>query len=151
MNHTQLFVTKHPVEIDSHVDAIELLLDMKSNYVRMVGIHGLGGLGKTTTTKAIYNRIINCFELCFFLEGIREKSGTNDDIIKLQEMSLSKISQGTFVKVDSVPKGIIMIKERLCRTRLLLILDNVDESEVIVILLGECDWFALGSRIIITT
>ena len=56
LNRTQLFVTKHPVGIDSCVDAIELLLDMKSNDVRMVGIHGLGGLGKTTIAKAIYKQ-----------------------------------------------------------------------------------------------
>ncbi|XP_065619497.1 disease resistance-like protein DSC1 [Quercus suber] len=117
----------------------------------MVGIHGLGGVGKTTIAKAIYNRIANCFELSCYLKDVREKSGTNDDIIKLQEMLLSKISQGTYVKVDSVPKGIIMIKERLCRTRLFLILDNVDESEVMVNLLGECNWLALGSRVIIAT
>uniref|UniRef100_A0A7N2M983 TMV resistance protein N n=2 Tax=Quercus lobata TaxID=97700 RepID=A0A7N2M983_QUELO len=124
---------------------------MKSNDVRMVGIHGLGGVGKTTIAKAIYNKIANCFELSCFLEDVREKCGTYDGIIKLQEMLLSNISQGTYVKVDSVPKGIIMIKKRLCRTRLLLILDNVDESEMIVNLLGECNWFALGSRVIITT
>ena len=151
LNRTQLFVTKHPVGIDSRVDAIELLLDMKSNDVRLVGIHGLGGVGKTTIAKAIYNKITNYFELSCFLEDVKEKSRTNDDIIKLQEMLLSKISQGTYVKVDSVPKGIIMIKERLWHTRLLLILDNVDESEVMVNLLGECNWFALGSRVIITT
>ena len=151
LNRTQLFVTKHPVGIDSRVDAIELLLDMKSNDVRMVGIHGLGGVGKTTIAKAIYNKITNYFELSCFLEDVKEKSRTNDDIIKLQEMLLSKISRGAYVKVDSVPKGIIMIKERLCRTRLLLILDNVAESEVMVNLLGECNWLALGSRVIITT
>ncbi|KAM4092040.1 hypothetical protein ACB094_06G006500 [Castanea mollissima] len=151
LNRTQLFVTKHPVGIDSRADDIELLLDMKSNDVRMVGIHGLGGVGKTTVAKAIYNRIANFFELSCFLEDVKENSETNDDIIKLQEMLLSKISQGTYVKVDSVPKGIIMIKERLCHTRLLLILDNVADSEVMVNLLGECNWFALGSRVIITT
>ncbi|KAK4575985.1 hypothetical protein RGQ29_026794 [Quercus rubra] len=151
LNHTQLFVTTHPVGIDSRVDAIELLLDMNSNDVRMVGIHGLGGVGKTTIAKAIYNRITNFFELSCFLEDVREKSRTHADIINLQEMLLSKISQGTYVKVDSIPKGIIMIKEMLSRTRLLLILDNVDESEVMENLLGECDWLALGSRVIITT
>ncbi|XP_030932401.1 TMV resistance protein N-like isoform X2 [Quercus lobata] len=124
---------------------------MKSNDVRMVGIHGLGGVGKTTIAKAIYNRIANFFELSCFLEDVKEKLETNDGIIKLQEMLLSKISRGTYVKVDSVPKGIIMIKERLFRTRLLLILDNVVDTEVMVNLLGECNWFALGSRVIITT
>ncbi|XP_065638053.1 disease resistance protein RUN1-like isoform X2 [Quercus suber] len=151
LNHTLLFVTKYPVGIDSRVDAIELLLDMDSNDVRMVGIHGLGGVGKTTIAKAIYNRITNFFELSCFLDDVNEKSRTNDDKINLQKMLLSKISQGTYVKVDNIAEGIIMIKERLSRKRLLLILDNVDESEVMENLLGECDWLALGSRVIITT
>ena len=99
LNRTKLFVTKHPVGIDSRADAIELLLDLKSNDVHMVGIHGLGGVGKTTIAKAIYNRIANCFELSCFLEDVKEKSSTNDDIIKLQEMILSKISRGTYIKV----------------------------------------------------
>ena len=151
LNHTQLFVTKHPVGIDSRVDAIELLLDMNSDDVRMVGIHGLGGVGKTTIAKAVYNRITNYFESSCFLEDVKEKLRTNDDKINLQEMLLSKISRGTYVKVDSLSEGIIMIKKRLSRRRLLLILDNVDESEVMENLLGECDWLALGSRVIITT
>ena len=130
LNHTQLFVTKHPVGIDSRVDAIELLLDMNSNDVRMVGIHGLGGVGKTTIAKAIYNKIANCFELSCFLEDVSERSRTHDDIINLQKMLLSKISSDTNVKVDSASKGIIMIKKRLSHTKPLLILDNVDKSEV---------------------
>ena len=42
-NRTQLFVAKYPIGIDSQVKEIELLLDTKSNGVRMLGIHGLGG------------------------------------------------------------------------------------------------------------
>ena len=59
--------------------------------------------------------------------------------------------QDTYLKVDNVPKGIELIMDRLCHTRLLLILDDVDESNQIENLLGRCDWFSSGSRIIITT
>ena len=52
-----------------------MLLDIESNDVRMVGIYGLGRIGKTTIIKAIYNRIFNYFEGRSFLENIRERSG----------------------------------------------------------------------------
>ncbi|XP_050240933.1 TMV resistance protein N-like [Quercus robur] len=150
-NRTELFVAKYPVGIDSRVKEIELLLDTNSNGVHMLGIHGLGGVGKTTIAKAIYNRIFYQFDKRCFLENVRERSWTTNGIIQLQETLLSKILQDTYLKVDNISQGIELIMGRLCHTRLLLILDDVDESNQIENLLGRCDWFSSGSRIIITT
>ena len=80
-NHGPLFVAKHPVGIDIRAEAIELLLDMESNDVCMVGICGFGGIGKTTISKAIYNRIAHRFEGSYFLENVREMSKINGGII----------------------------------------------------------------------
>ena len=44
-----------------------------------------------------------------------------------------------------------MINESICGKRVLIILDGVDELDQIEKLLGRCDWFSSGSRIIITT
>jgi hypothetical protein len=44
-----------------------------------------------------------------------------------------------------------MINEILSRKKVLIILDDVDELAQIENLLGKYDWFASGSRIIITT
>ena len=44
-----------------------------------------------------------------------------------------------------------MITESLYRKRVLIILDDVDELDQVEKLLGKCDRFAFGSRIIITT
>jgi putative protein kinase ArgK-like GTPase of G3E family len=57
LKRTRLFVAKYPVGVNSRAKAVELLLN-ESNDVQMVGIHGLGGIGKTTIAKAVYNR--NC-------------------------------------------------------------------------------------------
>ncbi|XP_065618165.1 TMV resistance protein N-like [Quercus suber] len=150
-NHGPLFVAKHPVGIDIRVEAIESLLDMESNDVRMVGICGFGGIGKTTISKAIYNRIAHRFEGSCFLENVREMSKINGGIIQLQETLLSKIIRNEYLKVSNVSEGIELIKKRLRSKKVLLILDDVEDLKEVENLLGEYNWFASGSRVIITT
>ncbi|GMY21480.1 disease resistance protein RPP5-like, partial [Fagus crenata] len=149
-NWMPLFVAKYPVGINSHVEEIKSLLDIESNDVRMVGIYGLGGVGKSTIAKAIYNRISNHFEGNFFLENVRE-SERKEGIIKLQETLLFEFSRDRNLKVCNTSRGTNMINESLCRKRILIILDDVDKLDQVEKLLGKCDRFAFGSRIIITT
>ncbi|XP_065626522.1 TMV resistance protein N isoform X2 [Quercus suber] len=150
-NHEPLFVAKHPVGIDIRAEAVELLLDMESNDVCMVGICGIGGIGKTTISKAVYNRIAHCFEGSCFLENVREMSKIIDGITQLQEALLFKILRDRDLKVHNVFEGINLIKKRLHSKKVLLILDDVEDSKEVETLLGECNWFASGSRVIITT
>ncbi|KAL4599924.1 hypothetical protein ACB092_11G162400, partial [Castanea dentata] len=150
-NHEPLFVAKNPVGIDIRAEAVELLLDMESNDVCMVGICGIGGIGKTTISKTVYNRIAHRFEGSCFLENVREKSKTIGGITQLQETLLSKILGDRDLKVHNVFEGINLIKKRLCNKKVLLILDDVEDSKEVEKLLGECNWFASGSRVIITT
>ena len=51
-------------------------------------------------------------------------------------------------RVGSKFRGIILANERLCRKRLSLILDDVDDSTRIENFLGKCNWFAPGDIII---
>ena len=48
-------------------------------------------------------------------------------------------------------RGINIIMERLSFKRTLLVLNDVDKWDQIENFLGGCDWFAFGSKIIITT
>ena len=119
----------------------------------MVGIYGVGGVGKTTIATVVYNNIVDHFDVRIFLEMLvkTEMSRTNDGIIQLQNKLLFKSFRDRCSNVDSIPEGITMIKDKLCRQKLLLVLDDVDRWKEIENLLGDCDWFAAGSRIIITT
>ena len=44
-----------------------------------------------------------------------------------------------------------MINENICQKKVIIILDDMDKFDQIEKLLGKCDWFASGSRILITT
>ena len=146
-----LFVTKYPIGINSCVEAIILQLDIGSNDVCMLGMYGLGGVGKTTIAKAVYNKNFYCFERSYFLENVREKSRTFDGIIQIQDMLLCETLGNRKLKVCSELKGTVVIENIFLNKRILLILDDVDKSNQIERLIRGCDWFAFGSRIIITT
>ncbi|XP_075658759.1 disease resistance protein Roq1-like [Castanea sativa] len=151
LNCSQVFVVKYPVGIDSRVEEISCCLDIESNDVRVLVIHGLPGIGKTTIAKAIFNLIAYHFEGSSFLEDIRENSKTNDGVLQLQEALYHEILGGRNLKVHGISKRINVIMEKLHHKKILLILDDVDKLVQVENLLGKCNWFASGSRIIITT
>ena len=148
----ELHVAKYLVGIKFCAEALITCLDIESNEdIQMVAIYGHGGVGKTTIVKDIYNKISHHFEAKVFLENVRERSKTNEGIICLQKILLSKILRGRNLKVCNVSSGITMINECLCQKRVLIILDDMDNLDQKEKLLGKCDQFAAGSRIIMTT
>ncbi|KAG6675500.1 hypothetical protein I3843_15G098900 [Carya illinoinensis] len=103
-----------------------------------------------TISKDIYNQIYSQFEGSCFLKNVRETSKQAGGLIQLQN-TLPFDILGTSLDVRDTDKGINVIKHRLCSKRVLLVLDDVDELVQIEKLVGDRDWFGLGSRIIITT
>jgi len=150
INRVLLHVAKYPVGLQSRVQQVKLLLDEESDEgVNMVGLYGTGGLGKSTLAKAIYNFIADQFEGVCFLHNVRENSARNN-LKHLQEELLLKTVR-LDIKLGGVSEGIPIIKQRLCRKKILLILDDVDKLDQLEALAGGLDWFGPGSRVIITT
>ncbi|KAG7945128.1 hypothetical protein I3843_15G137000, partial [Carya illinoinensis] len=150
-NRFDLHVAEYPVGIQSHVEDINGLLCIEENDIRMIGIFGVVGIGKTTIAKAMYNLIAKKFEGCCFLADVREYSKQNQGHLEqLQEKILSNIL-GKTPRVDDDHQGIELIRNRLCGKKILLVLDDVDCLDQLEKLCGRCDWFGCGSRIIITT
>ncbi|XP_030966144.1 TMV resistance protein N-like [Quercus lobata] len=139
------------VGINSRVEAVAKLIDIESNDVRMVGITGLGGIGKTTIAKAIYDSFSNHFKAKSFVENVREWSKTEQGKIHLQEALLKGISEDKNLRVSTINEGTTRINRILRLKRVLIILDDVDNADQIDTLLGQWEGFAFGSRIILTT
>ncbi|XP_059070878.1 disease resistance protein RUN1 isoform X2 [Cryptomeria japonica] len=140
-----LQVAQHPVGLDTMKNSLFQKLNLSSvDGVIKVGIWGIGGAGKTTVTKAVFNDIYDDFEAASFVPNIR----TSTDLTKLQKRILHDLTEYNG-KVQSTSKGISLLRERLGEKRVLLILDDVDAVVQLDALIG--DWLAPGSRVIITS
>ncbi|KAM4080463.1 hypothetical protein ACJW30_11G018400 [Castanea mollissima] len=141
--------TENLVGIISRAEKLESCLDLGSNNVRMVGIWGMGGIGKTTLARAVFRMVSNKFEGCCFLanvKGVCEKDG----LVRLQQQLIRQILNEN-MGVEDVNEGVFVIKNRLRHKKILLVLDDVDQLDQLNKLAGDHIWFGLGSRVIITT
>nr|XP_011461837.1 PREDICTED: TMV resistance protein N-like [Fragaria vesca subsp. vesca] len=150
-NFTYFNRDKYLVGIQSRLENMEKLLCVGESDIRMIGIWGIGGLGKTTIAKAVYNSIAPKFEGSCFLENVRERSLKYGGLQKLQKFLLSRTVDLKDLEVNSLDEGSGRIKERLSHKRVLIILDDVNDLDELKSLVGKPDWFGSGSRIIITT
>ncbi|KAF8029100.1 hypothetical protein BT93_E1694 [Corymbia citriodora subsp. variegata] len=143
-------ISDHLVGMDESVDRIVDLLDVESKDVRLIGIWGMGGIGKTTLAKAVYNKLSTNFDGCSFISNVREAS-QGSGLLNFQSQLVSNIFGDIGVGLSSIDHGKNMIKNRFCRKKVIIFLDDVDREDQLTALAAKKDWFGLGSRIVVTT
>ncbi|KAK3436992.1 hypothetical protein EUGRSUZ_C01830 [Eucalyptus grandis] len=145
----ELNIPENLVGINSHVEKIIKFVDKSPCDTLFVGIHGMGGIGKTTLAKTIYNKLLNKFEYHSFIADIKE-SWERFGIHCLQNQLIVDI-----LKQDNQARnkdeGIKILSLMLKGKKVLILLDDVDDYDQLKALAGNHHWFSSGSRIIITT
>ncbi|CAN1228909.1 Disease resistance protein L6 [Linum grandiflorum] len=142
-----VLVTEQLVSIDPYVEKVTQLLN---KCVQVVGIVGMGGLGKSTIAMAVRDKVRTKFDHCFFLRNVRETL-SEKGIVALQNQLLSAIPGHSGKLVQDASQGIRAIRDRVCKQRVLIVLDDIDERFEFEQILGKLEDFSSESRFIITT
>ncbi|XP_010496017.1 PREDICTED: protein VARIATION IN COMPOUND TRIGGERED ROOT growth response-like isoform X2 [Camelina sativa] len=145
------------VGIEDHIANMSELLELESEKVKMVGIWGSSGIGKTTIARALFNQLSRNFQVSKYIDRsfvyksreIYSKANPDDHNMKLhlQKSFLSEVLRMHEIKIDHLG----VLGERLQHQKVLIIIDDLDDLMVLDTLVGQTQWFGSGSRIIVVT
>ncbi|XP_024966129.1 TMV resistance protein N-like [Cynara cardunculus var. scolymus] len=142
------------IGIEYHLDALISLLCMEATEdVLMIGIWGMGGIGKTTIAQAVFRRIAYKFEGSCFVKDVRENSCSKRDRQVLQDKIIRDVlvPHDHRVRIQDLDHGADMMRKSFSNKKVLLVLDDVDNVNQLEFLTATDEWYGPGSRIIVTT
>ncbi|GMJ13154.1 hypothetical protein like AT1G27170 [Hibiscus trionum] len=157
VSNTPVEVAAYPVGLDARVAELINILDVKSNGIKVVGLHGMGGIGKTTLAKAVFNKILGLdrFEHRSFISNVRELSKQEDGLVSLQHKLVGDLfgsTAATGLTANEVDVNASKIRKNIQGKKVLIVLDDVDDENQLNALGAGFKWRNDGNiRIIVTT
>uniref|UniRef100_A0A0D3AFQ1 ADP-ribosyl cyclase/cyclic ADP-ribose hydrolase n=1 Tax=Brassica oleracea var. oleracea TaxID=109376 RepID=A0A0D3AFQ1_BRAOL len=157
----KLFNTTPPRDLDefigmeAHMNKISPVLRTDLDEVRMIGIWGPAGIGKTTIARFLFHQLSHTFQYSVLMMNVKAMCTPpvcSDDYnvkLHLQQKLLSQLTSQK--EEDFKISHLGVAQERLNDKKVLVVLDNVDRLVQLEAMAKETGWFGHGSRIIVTT
>ncbi|XLR56055.1 hypothetical protein S83_006727 [Arachis hypogaea] len=144
-------VSNDIVGIHSPVQELEKLLVLDSeDDVRVVGICGMGGIGKSTLAKILYEKIFHQYDVSCFVDDV-SKTYKHDGPLGVQKQLLCQAFMEESFSMWNLSLANNLIQTGLRHRKVLIVLDNVDKEIQLEKLALEREWLGRGSRIIIVS
>ncbi|MED6184548.1 hypothetical protein PIB30_048443 [Stylosanthes scabra] len=124
-----------------------------SNDVRVIGIWGMGGIGKSTIAKALFLSLRSEYATGYFLYNVRQQT-EKGRMPQMKNKLLRILLEDKDLDAGVPNVALARVSRRLCHKKVVVVLDDVDNAEQVRKLVGghgQRGWLGPGSRIIVTT
>ncbi|KAK3431457.1 hypothetical protein EUGRSUZ_E03133 [Eucalyptus grandis] len=149
---------EYMVGVDHHVQKIMRKLGVVHHYgevfelcrsgVQVLGIYGIGGVGKSTIAKFVYNQLYGHFQGYSYVDI--PKLCQDDLTLSLQNKLISDLRKRTAQFTCSNDARTALAK-RFQNEQVLILLDGMDNVGPLNSVVQKLTWFGQGSRIIVTS
>lgn len=131
-----------PLDVGQYVFGVEQVVNeiiqtIDQKKVLMLGLWGMGGIGKSTLARELYNQLNKRFASSCYIEDVRKKVN-QVGVENIQRYILKDLCKIEESQIHSKSKGKIILEERLYEKKILLVLDDVyDDAEMLEYMLSR--------------